>query len=471
MKINGATTVFLTILLALALSGCATGPTLYTSAQNTPAAHPENKVLFVDLLDWHGKPNRYQYVDLKYGFELEYADSDAKTEDRIPFKDIIQKNDEFSIILNAVWIPNLPRKSFFSTFLCWVGLEDPGRDIAVILDIIAENGETKPLVVAYQRGVQGGHLLNFKNIVVYNTSSWDGIHQPYFHLRILDVSSERNKNTQELLDSAATSVNSLAGIVPSAYFPHISQAIKTSKYILGNKMNEILLDYKIQFFNLSLTDEQIGITQSVNQVLDRFAQGNWIALGRPEYTSPVFWDSSFKYNRKTQQIHRIESDNKNNSRSDIAPPEKEKNRLEVLDVPYVSMVVVKRDYGVSKQILEHFNELSQLILNGESKTNSEGVSLIAKGLQEYAEVVKTENETKLDIKEYGQESTSTTRKEALLTALVRKYINARYYNERESLFEEVASRYGISIRELITRDQQGREIPNSEAIKAVVNPK
>ena len=327
MKINGATTVFLTILLALALSGCATGPTLYTSAQNTPAAHPENKVLFVDLLDWHGKPNRYQYVDLKYGFELEYADSDAKTEDRIPFKDIIQKNDEFSIILNAVWIPNLPRKSFFSTFLCWVGLEDPGRDIAVILDIIAENGETKPLVVAYQRGVQGGHLLNFKNIVVYNTSSWDGIHQPYFHLRILDVSSERNKNTQELLDSAATSVNSLAGIVPSAYFPHISQAIKTSKYILGNKMNEILLDYKIQFFNLSLTDEQIGITQSVNQVLDRFAQGNWIALGRPEYTSPVFWDSSFKYNRKTQQIHRIESDNKNNSRSDIDTPEKEKNRF------------------------------------------------------------------------------------------------------------------------------------------------
>lgn len=284
--------------LIFILNGCATGPTLYTSAQNTPVAHPENKVLFVELLK-EGKPSTAKQVKLKYGYELVYQNTSSSSRqnkyaknnmppiESVPSKDVIQKNDAFSIILNAVWVPEI-KPDFFGG----------GKDIAVILDIIAEDGETKPLVVSYQRDVRGKHLLNFKNIVVYNTDRWDGIHQPYFHLRILDVTSERNKNTQELLDSAASSVNSLAGLVPSAYFPHIAQAIKTSKYILGGRKNSILLDYKIQFFNLTGIDAQSTETQSVNQILDRFAQGNWIALGRPSENGPSFWDADFFLQQK-----------------------------------------------------------------------------------------------------------------------------------------------------------------------------
>lgn len=453
MNFKSINLVSLVLVLAV-INGCASGPTLYTSAQNTPIAHSENKVLFVDLLQ-EGEPTTSKKVDLRHGYQLEYLgpnDTLQKVNNKIPYKDVIQKNDAFSIILNAVWVPELPNRSIFGR---------SGSDIAVILDIIAEDGETKPIVVAYQRDVRGKHLLNFKNIVVYNTENWDGIHQPYFHLRIMDVSSERNKNTQELLDAASSSVNSLAGIVPSAYFPHIAQAIKTSKFILGGKKNKILLDYKIQFFNLSTTDAQSGDTQSVNQVLDRFAQGKWIAVGRPSERDPDFWDADFSYNRKSAQIERL----KLSSMSSLPPS------VEVLDVPYVSMVVVKRDYGISKSILKSFNRLAQLILNGESKNNSEGIRQVSTSLQQYASELEEIEKIADDLTAIGIATTNHAVKIKSLTNIVNRYINTIEYFEQRSLRNSVIENYGVPIQQLITLGSDGTEIPDPKQIESVVTGK
>jgi hypothetical protein len=93
------------------LPGCANGPTLNTSAQNTPMAHPEAKVLFVKLRDGT-TVLQDDVVDLKFGHKLVVArensngtlvDNGAGSD--VLKNDMIQRGSNFSVILNSVWIP------------------------------------------------------------------------------------------------------------------------------------------------------------------------------------------------------------------------------------------------------------------------------------------------------------------------------------------------------------------------------
>jgi hypothetical protein len=448
------------------LPGCANGPTLNTSAQNTPMAHPEAKVLFVKLRDGtRVLPD--DVVDLKFGHKLVVAreNADGTLVDNgegsdVLKNDMIQRGSNFSVILNSVWIPeklNINGKSM-------------SRDIAAVLDIVLDDGEVEPIVVAYQREVRGGHLLNFKNIVVTSVEKWDGVHQPYFRLRILDVRSERNTNTQVMLEQAAQMVNTVAGIVPSPYLPAVSKAIEASKFILGNKDNEILLDYRIQFFNLQQSESTASGSATVSKVLDPFYQGNWIAFGRPKEigdvpVGPEFWSGYFYYDRPTGMISK--SGDRGQPRPAETPSAAER---ETVTVPYVSVVIVKESFGVSKVMKQAFKELSQIITSGEDKSSPQEVANLATLLEEYANYLKNADKINADVMSV-QDASAVSEKRTILTSLVRaytEYVNDGKLESASHLKTEMQMRLGLDV-DVLTMEPEPTTRSSPGAPARVVN--
>lgn len=396
------------ILLIVSFNGCSTGPTINTSAQNTPIGNPEAKVLFVDLLraDWSSgsgesandeereivslKASYRNTVGLHHGHQIVSQDdkpSKEQVEEHdlaiVKDDDIINKGSKFAVIINGVWIPDLNKANTGSS---------KTRDIAVILDIVTQDGLSEPLVVAYQRGITGGYLMNFKNLLVYYTDDWDGIKQPFFRVRLLDVTSERKENAQALLEDASKAMDSVSGMIPSAYIPYVSSGIKTAQYILGNAKNKILMDYKIQFY---VSGEKRGyLNDSLSQTLDTFAQGSWIALARPKDMTSEFWRGKFVIDRRTGEIgQEIVKEHSACMETNNANPDTEFTAYE--QVPYVSVIIVKgRTYGIANSIQKSFNELYELIQSGESRTDYSSLSSIGTMISDEATNIQKE---KIDV--------------------------------------------------------------------------
>lgn len=78
------------------------------------------------------------------------------------------------------------------------------KDIAVVVNFDAKAGQpSEPIVVWYERGVAPGRVLSFANLHVYTQSNWDARVPPFFRLRVIDVTSEKNAEVRAFLSRPA----------------------------------------------------------------------------------------------------------------------------------------------------------------------------------------------------------------------------------------------------------------------------
>ena len=286
--------VFFSVLL---VSCGAAAPKIAEQAVTTPD-YRENRVLFAET------PQNNESKDLrilKHPYEL------PANEDRE-----IKKLNPIGCIIRGVRIPT--------------ELKEP-RDIAVVLDVVTAGSESVTSLVAfYQRDVPGGQMLNFQDLLVYYDPEWDGVTPPWFRVRVLEVNAERNTRTKHFLDAANKLSGGLAGMVPHPVLPSVKTAIEASNLIFGNKKNTVLIDYQVQFYSPSqIRGSKVKLTP--------LRKGEWYVIGRAKGETSEFWRNDFSVDEKTLVLQ-----NKSDSR--------------IIDVPYVSLVLMSADASVPKHIMD-----------------------------------------------------------------------------------------------------------------------
>ncbi|MEL7472647.1 MAG: hypothetical protein AAGK04_04955 [Planctomycetota bacterium] len=171
------------------------------------------------------------------------------------------------------------------------------RDVAVLLRAHSSNDlESPEIVVAYQRDYQPGTMLNFADLLVYFDPQWDSSNPVEFRLRVLDVRAERNTRVRELLDRSQKVIASISGLVPHPVIPGVDVAIEAARQILGNRENEILLDYLVQFHALATFE---GANQADLGLLRR---GSWMVVGRRSMGTDVEWAYPVYRDRRTDEL-------------------------------------------------------------------------------------------------------------------------------------------------------------------------
>src|SRR5262249_22818646 len=125
---------------------------------------------------------------------------------------------------------------------------------------------------------------------------WDGLTPPHFRIRVLDVHSERNERTAQLLDDVNATIGTLGGLIPHPIIPGFAVAAEAAKLIFANTANTVLLDYRIQFYS---QEQRAGAGQAELSPLRR---GEWLAVGRPANADSLFWNTLLRLDRKTGMI-------------------------------------------------------------------------------------------------------------------------------------------------------------------------
>lgn len=174
-----------------------------------------------------------------------------------------------SIIISKVHVPT-------SLAQCINRLSDPlfqgKRDIAVLLDTATQAGPSTALAVWYETGISPGQYLTFENLLVYSTAAWDSRFPPYFRVRLIDVTAERNAATRSALDTVRENGPRIGTLLqaPGAS-PLISAASEVGKLVLANERNVALLDFTFQLFGEQLAagggGAPLGVLQTGGMIL------------------------------------------------------------------------------------------------------------------------------------------------------------------------------------------------------------
>lgn len=319
-------TILLLMLTAGLLQACrSSSPVIGEVAVTTGDTYTENKVLF-SLAAYDTAGNRIPgRKELKHAYELEVPDSLA---DSLAYLQI-QKLDPMAVIIRGVRLPEEMEER---------------RDVAVVLDIVTAGEENVSSIVAfYQRGVPGGQMLNFQDLLVYYDPEWDGVTPPWFRVRVLDVAAEKNKRTQTFLERSNQLAAKLGGVVPHPVLPSIQTALEAAKLVLGNKKNKIILDYQVQFYSA----EQI---RGANEQLTPLRKGEWMVIGRPRNQGATFWNEELKMNQRTGEIL---SGNSGATRQ----------------VPYASLVLMSADAAIPKHIMDRSHSLLSILDSSTERKN------------------------------------------------------------------------------------------------------
>jgi hypothetical protein len=302
------------LLYAGAAAGCTSlGTGFERNVATTPPRYAENRVFFL--------PTATETVALTPAYAPLTKDEEAKA---------IRHGEPLTIVVNGVALPKDARD---------VGKT---RDIAVLLDIGAksDSGDTS-MVVWYQRGVRPDQLLNFSNLLVYYEPFWDSRVAPQFRLRMVDVATERNQATRELLSVVERTTSSLAAFLPDlATSQGVRVAARAATLVLANRQNEVLLDYTVQFYS------QQHVAASGGAGLGQLRRGAFVAVGRPDQCGTQlcgrdFWRTSLKYDPQTGQIL-------GNKGADVA-------------APFMFVSVVTAESVVPKIVLERSASLFALL--------------------------------------------------------------------------------------------------------------
>jgi hypothetical protein len=259
--------------------------------------------------------------------------------------DVVQRNAPLSVILRSVEIPAREDGS-------------PVRgtaDYAVILDIgTALDGSSQSLVVWYQRGVQTDQSLNFSNLLVYYEPRWDERVAPYFRIRVMDVTQERNAETRRALERARNVASAVGAFAASPMVsPLIGIAFTAAELVLANDQNRMLVDYSVQLYSSGAAAE------AGSGGLGLLKRGSYIVVGRPNNRPRSFWTTAFVFEPESRTL--------------------EANGKRV-NVPTALITVGTFESIVPKLVLERSAALMQLLASNAAGSTVEQVDESAKRL-------------------------------------------------------------------------------------------
>ena len=277
-----ASTLF--VLAALALAGCGTAapPSLFGDESlivNTPRFRA-NKFLFMGATATDATQVQV-WSQLEDPSTVNVANVDA---DRI-----VRNNDPVTIVVNRVALPKSLTDNKGPTT----------RDIAVILDFAATAGQREQsIVVWYQRGVPADEPLSFSELVVYSQDRWDNRVPPYFRMRLVDVSAERNARTRELLNQVGSFSGSLAQVfLQPVAGPIIEIATRAAAAVLSGRDNDMLVDFTFQLFSSAQTSQAGGVP------LGLFHKGGLVVMGLPTGQTRDYWANKFEFEHVSTRVY------------------------------------------------------------------------------------------------------------------------------------------------------------------------
>ncbi|MBT3659637.1 MAG: hypothetical protein HN540_07660 [Rhodospirillaceae bacterium] len=221
----------------------------------------------------------------------------------------VDNGDPVSIIVNRAYVPltltNSEQNGRLSTLLGG----SKTRDIAVLIDFGAKAGEKEEFIAAwYQRDVPPDEPLSFQYLIVYSQDSWDSRVPPYFRLRIVDVTNERNTRTGELLNQISGAGTTVASLIGSPLLaPVVNIATRAASLVLANEENRNLIDFTFNVFSTAQKGEAGGMP------LGHFKAGGIVVLGQPFETDYTFWEDDFQYDFKLRRVQKL------NEKANVVP--------------------------------------------------------------------------------------------------------------------------------------------------------
>ncbi|MGH7132229.1 MAG: hypothetical protein ACREJO_09825 [Phycisphaerales bacterium] len=318
-------------LFAAVLAGCSGGPSVEPNPMTaySPRDYREQRALF--LRPVKDKPD---LADLKFSHEVQAETKPGETSDLA-----IHHNDPISIVVSDVYIPHRiiipgwasepggPNTAVSSAY------DDFAIDVVVMLDVqTSSDPGLQSFALWYERGVRPGQRLNFTSALVYSERNWNSRNQPYFKLRVMDVSKERNAETRAALDGLATTVGSLSAFFPHPAIPGAAAAIHAAGLIASNRANYPIVDYTPQFY----ADQ--FIKQAGPNDLALFARGSWMVVGRAPGQDESFWKTPLQLHLKTGEVLNAGSG-------------------KPIPIPYMRMTVATYDAVVPSVILDRSKAL------------------------------------------------------------------------------------------------------------------
>lgn len=212
-------------------------------------------------------------------------------------EEAIPRNSPLSIIMRSVEIPAAVESSADGSLKD--GIIHKSADYAVLLDVGTNvDGSSQSIVVWYQRGVQPDQSLNFSNLLVYYEARWDERVAPFFRVRVMDVTEERNAETRRSLERAQNVTASFGAMATNPMVsPLIGIAYTAADLILANRKNRMILDYSVQLYSSA------AVAQAGSGGLGMLKRGSYIVVGRPAGESRSFWRKGFKYDSITHALN------------------------------------------------------------------------------------------------------------------------------------------------------------------------
>ncbi|MDO7837099.1 hypothetical protein Q4610_18810 [Sphingobium sp. HBC34] len=301
----------------LLLAGCSLhGPLgLDDKSAVRTSAYSANKVLFLNPTTM-SKPAQPGVKDeLRYAELLEAHQVAADIQaGRTSKRRSVLNRQPVSIVINRAYVPATLRQ-------CAKRLSDifgKRRDIAVLLETSTANDKQESIAVWYQQGVmidgksaastdsagviggpQPDGTLNFQDLLVFSEDSWNSNFPPYFRMRLIDVSAERNTGVGALLDQIEGSTKAITGLIGVPDSPLIGIAKLAAKQILGNEENIPILDFTFQLYGSSMLDEAGGVPLGVLQT------GGVVVTAPPCGSDNSYWDEKLKFDYTLNRIEDI----------------------------------------------------------------------------------------------------------------------------------------------------------------------
>lgn len=306
-------------LLTSILVGCQAGPTVEPnpSTAYSPKDFREQRALYLRPVT--DKPD---VADLKFPHEIqaELKSADAARPGEV--SDVaIHHADPISIVVSDVYIPHR------------IDNADPSMDVVVLLDVqTSADPGLQSYALWYERGVHPGQRLNFSGALVYAERSWNSRNQPYFKLRVMNVTKEKNAETRAALDGLSSAVGSMAAFFPHPAIPGAAAAIHAAGLIASNQANYPIVDYTPQFFS-----DQF-IKQAGTNDLALFARGSWMVVGRAPGQDESFWKTPLRLQLKTGEVLDATNDKR-------------------LPIPYMRITVATYDAVVPSVVLDRSKAL------------------------------------------------------------------------------------------------------------------
>lgn len=285
-----------------------------TSAVRTPA-YAANKVLFVNP-PIVGKapagppiPPRNDEMRTADLIEAHQVAADIAI-GRTSLRRSVLNRQPVSIVINRAYVPTTLRQ-------CAKRLSDvfgKRRDIVVLLETATATDKQEAVAVWYQQGVllddksaiaasqqeTGGPrpdgTLNFQDLLVFSEDSWNSNFPPYFRMRLIDVSAERNTAVGALLEQVEGSTKAITGLLGVPNSPLIGIAKLAAKQILGNEQNIPIIDFTFQLYGASMLDEAGGVPLGVLQT------GGVVVTAPPCGEDNSYWNKKLSFDYTLNRI-------------------------------------------------------------------------------------------------------------------------------------------------------------------------